>query len=110
VVDADGQPVSDLAGAAVIFTSDLLSSSGEIDGDGRFSLTMQREGDGVVPGNYKVVIVPEVVAADDPKFKLRKQPLPGKYTKPSTTDLVATVEAKPNDITLTIVRNKKRAQ
>jgi hypothetical protein len=91
----------------VIFTSDELkvSSSGEIDGDGRYTLTMKRKDDGALPGRYKVVIVPpDPGRGDDPKFKVRKPSLPKKYTDPTQTDLSATVEAKANDITLTITR------
>jgi hypothetical protein len=107
VVYADSQPAVDLAGAAVTFTSDTVSSSGEIDGDGRFTLTMRRQGDGALPGTYKVVIVPEIVGADNTKVKVRRPPLPRKYRSPATTDLTATVEAKKNDLTLTITAEKK---
>jgi hypothetical protein len=103
----DGQVASDLEGSDVIFTSDELkvSSSGEIDANGRYTLTMRRHGDGALPGKYKVVIVPpDPRGGDDPKFKTRKLALPKKYTDPTKTDLSATVEAKANDITLTITR------
>src|SRR4051812_5371136 len=62
VVYDDGETASDRVGAAVIFTSDELkvSASGEIDRQGRFTLTMQRRDDGAWPGRYKVVIVPAV--------------------------------------------------
>jgi hypothetical protein len=109
IVYDDGQAAADLAGSDVIFTSDELkvSSSGEIDGDGRYVLTMRRQGDGALPGNYKVVIVPpDPGGGDDPKLKARKISLPKKYTDPTKTDLSATVEAKANDITLTIPRTK----
>src|SRR5438094_346185 len=72
VVYADGEAASDLAGAEVIFTSEQLrlSSSGEIDRDGRFVLTMRRKGDGTPAGEYKVVIVPAVdLMADDPRHR-----------------------------------------
>jgi hypothetical protein len=108
VVYADGQPASDLAGSDVIFTSDTSSSSGALDGQGRYTLTTRKEGDGALPGSYKVVIVPPPpIGADDPKMKLPRRSIPSKYTKPTTTDLSATVEAKTNDITLTITVAKK---
>jgi hypothetical protein len=109
VVYADGQPAADLVGSDVVFTSESVSSSGVIDGEGRYTLTTHREGDGALPGTYKVVIVPPPpLAADDPKLKpkMPRRPLPSKYTKPTTTDLSATVEAKSNDITLTIGSGK----
>src|SRR4051812_19630368 len=68
-VYADGEPFAELAGGEVIFTSEQLriSSSGEIDREGRFVLTMRSKGDGTFPGEYKVVIVPAVdLLADDP--------------------------------------------
>jgi hypothetical protein len=109
VVYDDGQVATDLAGSDVIFTSDELkvSSSGEIDGNGRYALTMKRQGDGALPGKYKVVIVPpDPRGADDPRRKMRTLQLPKKYADPTKTDLSATVEAKTNDITLTITRTK----
>ena len=109
VVYDDGETASDLVGAAVIFTSDELrvSASGEIDRLGRFTLTMQRKDDGAWPGRYKVVIVPAVdFGVDDPRHKARKSHLPAAYTDPGTTDLSATVEAKSNDVTLTLTRTK----
>jgi hypothetical protein len=109
VVYDDGETASDLVGAAVIFTSDELrvSASGEIDRQGRFTLTMQRRDDGAWPSRYKVVIVPAVdFGVDDPRHKARKSHLPAAYTDPGTTDLSATVEAKANDVTLTLTRTK----
>ena len=90
VVYADGEAAAELAGAEVIFTSERLrvSSSGAIDRDGRFVLTMRRTGDGTFPGEYKVVIVPAVdLLADDPRRRRPKAHLPAKYTDPRTTDL-----------------------
>ena len=89
----------------MIFTSEQLriSSSGEIDREGRFVLTMRSKGDGTFPGEYKVVIVPAVdLLADDPRHRRPKPHLPAKYTDPRTTDLSATVEAKSNDLTLAL--------
>jgi hypothetical protein len=109
VVYDDGQVASDLAGSDVVFTSDELkvSSSGEIDGNGRYALTMKRKGDGALPGKYKVVIVPpDPGGGDDPNRKVRTLPFPKKYTSPTKTDLSATVEAKANDITLTVDRSE----
>ncbi len=103
VVYSDGQPATDLAGSDVIFTSEASSSSGAIDEQGHYTLTTHREGDGALPGTYKVVIVPpQPVGADDPKARQIRRAVPAKYTKPTTTDLTAAVEAKTNDITLTI--------
>src|SRR5262249_12935685 len=70
VVYDDGEVATDLVGSDVIFTSDELkvSSSGEIDGNGRYTLTMKRKEDGALPGRYKVVIVPpDPRGADDPR-------------------------------------------
>src|SRR5438270_1353769 len=62
LVYADGQTASDFEGAEVVFTSEQLrvSASGALDANGRFALTMLRKGDGALPGEYKVVLVPPV--------------------------------------------------
>lgn len=105
VIYSDGAKAGDLAGASVIFTSEELksSASGEIDNEGRFTLTTRRKDDGTLPGSYKVVIVPALdFGVDDPKLRRPKSRLPGSYTDPTTTDLLATVEPKTNHITLTL--------
>ena len=105
VIYSDGSQATDLAGASVIFTSQELktSASGEIDGEGRFTLTTHRNNDGALPGSYKVVIAlaPDF-GADDPKLRRPKSRLAGHYADPSTTDLLATVEPKTNRVTLTL--------
>src|SRR5262245_52152236 len=58
VVTLDGKPVKD---AAVLFECEGAESrpaTGRTDGDGVFTLSTYKPGDGVRPGDYKVVITP----------------------------------------------------
>lgn len=119
VVYDDGKPATDLNGWDVAYTSAEMrvSSSGMIDKDGKYTLNYLKNGDGALAGTYKVTITPSggnAVAGEEedesdpskvakPKGK-RKPTLSGKYSKADQTPLAATVEAKPNDITLTVAR------
>jgi len=90
--------------------------------DGSYRLTTHTDGDGAVPGKYKVVIaavevdtsklrsevaakggrvdgaIPPELAAKAPKKDL----IPRKYGSQATSGLEATVEAKPNTIGFTL--------
>lgn len=98
----DGKP---LAGATVMFNPEGGSGHGSIaltDAQGVYKLMTFVPGDGVVPGNYKVAITkielgtsssdsPAAVAPDP------KNILPAKYADDTTSELRATVEAKPDN-------------
>jgi hypothetical protein len=94
----DGQPLKELAGFEVTFTSEALhkSARGVIKDDGTFRLTTSRPGDGAFPGVYKVIVAqphpePERPFVGNPVVDL-------KYEDPEKTDLEATVEAKTNNL------------
>src|SRR5436189_6055052 len=59
----DGSDVSVLAGGWITFVPtdpevNKTSAQGEIKTDGSFQMSTYREGDGVVPGKYKVLVAP----------------------------------------------------
>jgi hypothetical protein len=62
-------------------------ASAPIQPDGSFALTTTQQGDGAVPGQYKVVL------AVFKKHESPESPVPKKYHRPDTTPLEATVEA-----------------
>ena len=60
VVWTDGTEASDLAGGTVVFESadGTTSANGEIREDGSFRMHTLKPGDGVAPGEYRVVVTP----------------------------------------------------
>jgi len=98
------QPVKELAGFEVIFTSEQLHTSarGTIQEDGSFQLGTVKEEDGVAPGEY-------VVTLTQP-FREPERPFVGDrvvdraYEDPSTSDLKAEVKAEKNDFVFKLRR------
>lgn len=94
VVTLDGQPVED---AVVTFQpgQNKRGATGRTDKDGKFTMTTFQSGDGVVPGEYNVVIVKyeqydaeESRGGNTPELK---HLLPKKYANPGTSKLTASV-------------------
>ena len=105
----DGQPVKELAGFNVTFTSQKLgkSSVGTIEEDGSFRMTTERPNDGVFPGKYQVIISQP---HPNPERNQHQQPIVDlAYENPEQTDLVADVEPIVNEFTFRLRRIKKRA-
>jgi hypothetical protein len=109
LVYEDGQPVTELAGFTVTFTSTSVgkSSIGEIQEDGSFRLTTLSPNDGAFPGEYKVILTqphrePERPEKRNPVVDLA-------YENPEKTNLTATVEPKANEFTFKLrrLRGKK---
>jgi hypothetical protein len=94
VVDQQGQAIAGLEGSQIIFTQvdGLTSCVGEIGADGSFEMFTERPGDGVPPGKYQVHIPRRYLDPEHPA----PQAVQGKYEKPDTSGLEATVEAKTN--------------
>lgn len=102
----DGQPVKELAGFSVTFTSEKLGKSavGDIDEDGGFQLTTDRPNDGAIPGEYQVIVSQPHL---DPERNLNRPPVVDlAYEDPARTDLKATVEPKSNEFTFRLRRLK----
>lgn len=99
----DGEVAKELAGGTVEFESldQRVSARGDIQADGTFRLTTYDSGDGAVPGQHKVVIVPRVQNPDRPGPPPVIHP---RYERLETTDLVITVERKSNNLRLEVDR------
>lgn len=91
----DGKPLK--AGRVTFLAIDDLSppASGPIGSDGRFTLTTKVDGDGAVPGQYKIRVEP---AVSEGKNGARKPPFPTKYVDADSSGLAATVKAEPNKL------------
>ena len=82
-------------------TGSSPAATGEIQSDGKYTLTTYSSGDGAVLGSHKVMIV----SIQDTSAKLpeERNPLPpplvpDKYTNPATTPLTAEVKDQENTI------------
>ncbi len=95
VVDPQGQTFPGLVGSEIVFTmvDGPTSSVGEIQADGSFKLFTERPGDGVPPGKYQVNIPRRYLDPERPA----PQVIDGKYERPETSGLEATVEPKKNE-------------
>jgi len=110
VVLLDGKP---LVGAAIQFVPQETGrdATGETDKNGEFVMSTFNPRDGVVPGDYKVVIAPPVAKAEPtpyasaeeamaaaakapPPKKAAGPTLPEKYTRPDQTPLMQKVPVK----------------
>jgi len=108
IVLLDGKP---LVGASVQFVPQGTGrdATGQTDASGEFSMSTFNPKDGVVPGDYKVVISPPLgtpdttayASADEAMAAAAKRPakkissgLPEKYTRPDQTPLTQTVPVK----------------
>jgi hypothetical protein len=88
---SDGSP---LVGARIIATSAETGKSayGTTDKDGEFTLGVVQEGDGVPPGDYKVMIMEDL---GDPDNRSRPT-IAAKYRNPEMSGLSLSVEAGQN--------------
>jgi hypothetical protein len=102
----DGQPIRELAGATITFTSAQLgkSATGMIQSDGSFQLTTLRPNDGAYPGTYQVMITQPHPNAE--RRETRKPAVDVAYEYPQRSKLEATVEPKDNEFTFKLHRFK----
>lgn len=108
VVLLDGKP---LAGATVqlVPQSGGRDATGQTDAQGHFHISTFRQGDGALPGTYKVVISAPIGAPDPaqyasaeeamaaaarPTAKPASPPFPEKYARPDQTPLTVEVPVK----------------
>jgi hypothetical protein len=101
VLLADGEPVR--AGRVTFVPKDAdmggAEPFGDLQKDGTFVLSTQKQGDGAVPGRYVVYIDPIDYRSASPK-KLTANPVPERYRRSATSDLVVEVRAGEDDLTL----------
>ena len=102
VVYPDGTPAADLAGSAVTFVpvDGKYGGRGPIDAAGRYSLSSDRPGDGILPGRYKVVVQPGDI--------LQQWRLDAKYQQNGATPLEVEVTGATNDLDLTVSNHPRK--
>jgi len=110
VVLLDGKP---LAGASIQFVPQGTGrdATGQTDASGEFSMSTFNPKDGVMPGEYKVVISPPAATPDKTPYASAEEAmaaaakarpkkvtsdLPVKYSQPDQTPLTQTVPVKEN--------------
>jgi hypothetical protein len=113
VVWEDGSPAKELVNAIVIFDlpEKQTKAQGNVQADGTFRLTTTKPNDGALPGEYKVMIIEvgrRALGGPD-ATAIAPGHMDSKYSDPSSTDLIATVEArKDNKVTLKVKRAARR--
>ncbi|MBA4062164.1 MAG: hypothetical protein C0501_00335 [Isosphaera sp.] len=105
MVFTDGKPAAELAGGSVSLESaGGAAARGEIRPDGTFRLGTRGPDDGVVPGEYRAVVVGYT------SFLPEKEPRPAlaaKYRSFDTSGLTVTVKPVPNQVELVVERPKR---
>jgi hypothetical protein len=107
VVYDDGSPVDggSVIGEATV-EGKLVAVQATIQKDGSFSWGGAREGDGALPGQYKVIVVPVSLS----EYQLSQGMTVGvarKYTKYETSGLTFEVKPGHNEYTITVSRPVK---
>jgi hypothetical protein len=103
------QPVKELAGFEVIFTSEKLRTNarGTIQEDGTFQLGTAKENDGAPPGEYVVTVTQPFREPERPYVGDRV--VDPAYEDPAKSDLKAEVTADKNEFVFKLRRiDKKR--
>lgn len=106
----DGTPVEagSVIGEATV-DGKLVAAQGTIKKDGSFTWGGDREGDGALPGTYKVIVVPESLS----EYQLAQGQNPavdGKYTRYETSGLSFEVKEGRNEFNITVSRPKDKAK
>ena len=100
----NGKDPKVLAGGTVYFEPLDPKIPGNIHGalreDGSFKLGREAEGDGIEPGDYKVLVIPPATHPDRPRKG--KAPLSAVYQRRDLTPLQVRVEAKQNSVQLEV--------
>jgi hypothetical protein len=106
IVDAEGQPVSGLAGGAVEFDGgeSRTSANASIADDGTFKLSTSRAGDGAHLGKHRVAITRPYKGPENPVPPV----IDTRYERFETSGLEVVVEPKDNEVKLTVQRVKRR--
>jgi hypothetical protein len=88
-VTLDGQPFG--SGYVVFSTTRGRMSTGSIQPDGAFEMSTYEQGDGAQVGTHPVVITP--IPSDEFVLGQKPIPVPVRYTKASTSGLIAEVKS-----------------
>lgn len=100
----DGGPVpaGTVIGEATV-NGKVVGVQGNIESDGSFAWGGDKAGDGALPGEYKVIVVP--VALGDSELAEGKRPaVGGKYGKYESSGLTYTVKAEKNEYNIKVSR------
>jgi hypothetical protein len=106
----DGTPVEggNVIGEATV-DGKLVAVQGTIHKDGSFTWGGDREGDGALPGTYKVIVVP--VALSEYQLSQGVRPaVDGKYTKYESSGLSFEVKEGRNEFNVTVSRPPEKAK
>ena len=106
----DGTPVEagSVIGEATV-NGKVVAVQGTIRADGSFSWGGDREGDGAVPGHYKVIVVP-VSLSEYQQSQGMTAAVDGKYTRYDTSGLSFDVTPGPNELNITVSRPKPKGR
>jgi len=102
----DGSPAPN---GTVIFLKDSFTSKGEIQPDGSYKMSSERENDGIPPGEYKVYVTgilepPQVIPGAMPSMPASL--CDPKYENPETSGLTCKIPAPGNRFDIKIERKK----
>jgi hypothetical protein len=108
LVDPDGQPITGMEGAAVEFECVDAGSSanGTVNNDGTFTLTTEKAGDGAHLGKHRISIQRKYLGPEQQAPHV----IDPKYENIDTSGLEYVVEAKNNDVKLTVQRYKGKGR
>src|SRR5207248_655669 len=102
----DGADVSVLAGGMVTFVPTdpeiKVSAQGDIKPDGSFEMSTFREGDGVVPGKYTVLVAAPRFNVKGGRFKTPPQVLDERFKDLKESGLEITVTGPVSDYVVTV--------
>jgi hypothetical protein len=112
VVWADGTPAKELAGGVVQFEppDKGVGARGVIGPDGSFKLGTDKEADGVVPGEYRVLVAENrpTVKETESEAELAPPKMDPKFGDWQTSGLTATITSGTNSLTLKVAKAGKR--
>lgn len=106
----DGTPVEDgsVIGEATV-DGKLVAVQATIQKNGSFTWGGDREGDGALPGSYKVIVVPPGLS----EYQVEQgqtSAVDGKFGKYESSGLAFEVKPGPNEFNITVTRPKEKAK
>jgi hypothetical protein len=89
-VTVDGKPVTE---GIILFTSSNRSANGSLKADGSFTLGTEKEGDGALPGQYKISFSGNCLGGG---YENKPAQINAKYGNPETSGLTYEVKVGSN--------------